>query len=277
MRPARALTHGEPPETLGWYPFPLMILKTRSLLFAMAVGLAAFLPSMQAEPVYELRTYHTFPGKLDNLLARFRDHTTKLFEKHGMVNVGYWVPLDAKDGAGNKLIYLLEHKSREAAAASWKAFGADPEWVKVRTASEAAGKINEKVESVFLTATDFSPALSASAKGSGRVFELRTYTTPAGKLPNLDARFRNHTIKLFASHGMTNVLYTHPMDADKGAANTLVYLMAYPSREAATKSWADFRANPVWVKAKGESEKDGALTTKVESVYMAPTDFSALK
>lgn len=105
--------------------------------------------------VYELRTYTTYEGKLPDLLARFRDHALRLLEKHGMKNVGYWIPADAPR-SGNTLIYLLEHKSREAAKSSWDAFRNDPEWLKARDASEVNGKINEKVESVFLHATDFS-------------------------------------------------------------------------------------------------------------------------
>lgn len=105
--------------------------------------------------VFELRTYTTYEGKLPNLLARFRDHTTQLFEKHGMKNIGYWVPTD-EPRSKNTLIYLLEHKSREAAKKSWDGFRNDPEWIKVRDASEANGKINEKVESVYMEATDFS-------------------------------------------------------------------------------------------------------------------------
>lgn len=105
--------------------------------------------------VFELRTYTTYEGKLPNLLARFQDHTIQLFEKHGMKNIGYWVPTD-EPRSKNTLIYLLEHKSREAAKKSWDGFRNDPEWIKVRDASEANGKINEKVESVYMEATDFS-------------------------------------------------------------------------------------------------------------------------
>ena len=105
--------------------------------------------------VFELRTYTTLPGKLPDLLARFRDHTTKLFEKHGMQNIGYWVPKDAPRSE-NTLIYLLAHSSREAAKKSWDAFRADPDWQKAAKASEANGKIVDKVESVFLDPTDFS-------------------------------------------------------------------------------------------------------------------------
>lgn len=228
-------------------------------------------------PVYELRTYTAPPGKLNELLARFRQHTLKIFERHGMKNVAYWVPTDEKDNSANTLVYLLEHKSRVAAEASWKAFGADPEWKDVSKKSQVNGKIVAKVESTFLKATDFSRAMNAGAGGAQRVFEMRTYSTPEGKLANLDARFRDHTLALFAKHGITNLGYFHPIDADKGAANTLIYFIAYKSREAAEASWKAFRADPDWVKAKAASEKDGALTTKVVSVFLAPTDFSPVK
>jgi NIPSNAP len=111
---------------------------------------------MQAENrVYELRTYVAKEGKLENLLTRFRDHTTRLFAKHGMDNIGYWVPADGSDSK-NTLIYVLAHKSRDTAKASWDAFRKDPDWVKAKAASEANGPIVEKVTSVFLTPADFS-------------------------------------------------------------------------------------------------------------------------
>lgn len=111
--------------------------------------------SAQGKKVYELRTYYTHPGKLEDLNTRFRNHTLRLFEKHGMTNIGYWVPQD-EPGHSNTLIYVVAHESREAAKQSWDAFGKDPEWVKVRTASEANGKIVEKVDRVFMDATDYS-------------------------------------------------------------------------------------------------------------------------
>lgn len=110
----------------------------------------------EASRVFEIRTYTTAAGKLDDLHRRFRQHTLKLFERHGMVNVAYWTPEDPKL-AGNTLIYVLAHQSRQAAAASWAAFGKDPEWQRVKTASEANGPIVVKVESVFTQATDYSP------------------------------------------------------------------------------------------------------------------------
>lgn len=107
-----------------------------------------------SDVVYELRIYTAHPGKMPDLLARFKNHTTTIFERHGMVNVGYWVPVEQK--GGDKLYYILKHKNRAAAEASWKAFGADPEWIKVRAESEAKGPIVAGVESIFLTSTDFS-------------------------------------------------------------------------------------------------------------------------
>lgn len=106
--------------------------------------------------VFELRTYTTLPGRLSALNARFHNHTCKIFEKHGMKNIGYWVPQD-EPRKSNTLIYVISHKSREAAKANWDAFRSDPEWVKARDASEADGKIVEKVESVFMDAADYSP------------------------------------------------------------------------------------------------------------------------
>lgn len=110
---------------------------------------------LPASTVFELRVYHTYDGKLGDLLKRFREHTTKLFEKHGIKNIAYWTPLD-EPAKSNMLIYVIAHPSREAAAANWKAFQDDPEWKDVRDKSEANGKIVEKVDSTYMTKTDFS-------------------------------------------------------------------------------------------------------------------------
>lgn len=110
---------------------------------------------MSAE-VYELRTYYTHPGKLADLNNRFKNHTVKLFERHGMKNIGYWVPQD-EPGKSNTLIYIIKHASREQAKANWDAFRKDPEWVKAKEASEMAGPIVQKVESVFMDSVPYSP------------------------------------------------------------------------------------------------------------------------
>lgn len=111
----------------------------------------------QAARVFEIRTYHTFPGRLDALHKRFREHTMKMFEKHGMSNVAYWTFEDSP-AKENTLIYVISHPSREAAKQHWAQFSADPEWQKIAADSEAdGGKIVEKVDSVFVDATDYSP------------------------------------------------------------------------------------------------------------------------
>ncbi|PCJ26688.1 MAG: NIPSNAP family protein [SAR86 cluster bacterium] len=106
--------------------------------------------------VFELRVYTATEGNLDNLHARFRDHTTRIFSNHGMKVIGYWTPTD-EDEVDNTLIYILEHASQDAANASWRAFGQDPEWKSVADASNANGPILAGVERRYMTATDFSP------------------------------------------------------------------------------------------------------------------------
>jgi hypothetical protein len=227
--------------------------------------------------VYEMRTYYAEPGKLDALNARFRDHTCKLFEKHGMTNIGYWTPLEKAD---NKLIYILAYPSREARAAAWKAFLADPEWQKARKESEADGILVTRVAETFLTATDYSPEVKPSRDGDS-IFELRVYTATEGNLAHLNARFRDHTCKLFEKHGMTNVGYWVPMKDQKGADETLVYILAHRSEDAAKAAWDDFRKDPDWIAARKASEEKagGSLTTKdgVKSTFMKATDYSPIK
>lgn len=106
--------------------------------------------------VFEMRTYYAAPGKMAALHARFRDHTCKLFEKHGMTLIGFWSPINPKE-ADQKMVYILAFPSKEAAAKSWKAFSNDPDWKKAYAESEKDGKLVAKVESVYLNATDYSP------------------------------------------------------------------------------------------------------------------------
>jgi len=102
---------------------------------------------------FEMRTYHCNPGKLDALNKRFRDHTNRLFIKHGIDLVGYWEPVDQKD----TLTYILAYPNKEARDASWKAFQSDPDWIKAKADSEKDGVLVNKVDQVFMTPTDYSP------------------------------------------------------------------------------------------------------------------------
>ena len=116
----------------------------------------------------------------------------------------------------------------------------------------------------------------AHAQNAGKVYEMRTYTAPDGKLPLLQARFRDHTIRIFNNHNMKSVGYWVPQDAP-AKDNTLVYIISHDSREAAKKNWADFQADPEWKKVSAESQVDGPIVSKVVSVFMDATDYSPIK
>lgn len=254
---------------------------TRTLILLVAMTLAHSLTAADAPKdtrCFELRVYHAAEGKLDALNARFRDHTVKLFEKHGMTNIGYWMPLDNPD---RLLYYIMAYPSREARDKSWKEFVADPDWKAAAAASEKDGKLVLKADSTFLHCTDFSLEIKPGTEKEPRAFELRTYTCTPGKLPNLLARFRDYTCKLFEKHGMTNYGYW-VIDSDSkmpNAGDTLIYMLAHKSKEAGEAAFKAFREDPDWIAAKAASEKDGSLTLKdgVKSVYMAPTDYSPTK
>ena len=225
---------------------------------------------------FEMRTYYAAPGKLPDLLARFRDHTLKIFEKHGIANIGYWVPETNEE---SKLIYLLAFPTRDAREKSWKEFLADPQWQSVAKESEGNGKLVAKVDSVFLEATDFSPVVTPEQAASPRTFELRTYRAAPGKLDDLLARFRNHTAALFTRHGMGQLGYWVPTEKKDGAGESLIYILIHKTHEASVESFKAFRADPEWIKVKAASEANGSLTVEggVKSLLMLPTDFSPAK
>jgi hypothetical protein len=261
----------------------------KRLLPMFSATLAAVVAAVSSHPaqaeekdskVYELRIYYANPGKLDALNARFRDHTLKLFEKHGLTNVGYFVPVG--ENKDNRLVYWISAPSKEARDKSFKSFGADPEWKKAAAESEKDGKLISKIESYFMTVTDYSPVLKIEKSKEDRVFELRTYTATKGNLGNLNDRFKNHTIKLFEKHGMTNVVYWNLLKGQKGDDTQLVYLLAHKSQDAAKKSFDAFRMDPDWIAArKASEEKGGGSLTEpkggVISEFLKPTDYSPLK
>ncbi len=224
---------------------------------------------------YEMRIYTATKGNLNNLLKRFRNHTTKLFEKHGMTNVVYLTPLD---NAEEKVYYVLSYPNRAAREASWKAFMADTAWQSVQKASEINGGLVAKVESIFMNTTDFSPNNFKSSLNSN-VWEFRKYTATPNNLPILLERFRGFTVKRFEEYGMTNKMYWTVMDGEQDSDKMLYYFLTHPSQEAAKEAFDKFRADPEWVATRKASEVKGGgpLTTKVESIFMVATDFSKLK
>jgi hypothetical protein len=242
-------------------------------LAACLVSSALLWTTQSHADVYELRTYKTKEGKLDALNARFRDHTLRLFEKHGIESIGYWVPTD-KEASKDTLIYVIKHKNREAAAASWKAFIADPEWKKA-AAESGVGGLAKRPDSVYIEATDYSPEYQNAEGDDDDVFELRVYKAAEGKLGKLDARFRDHTIDLFAKHGMKSVAYWHAAD-EPASADTLIYIIEHESPEAAKASWKAFGSDPDW-KAAAKASGVGRLASPPESTYMKATDYSPMK
>lgn len=262
---------------MGRY-LPIMCRLLLVLLLATAIcgvlsGCSTVSSELKDISIYEMRVYYAAHGKLEDLHARFRNHTVKLFEKHGIRNIGYWVPVDNID---NKLIFLLGYPSREAREAAWKNFLADPEWKAAQAKSEENGKLVTKAEPTFFQATDYSPPLRTGNISRGGIFNLRTYATPSGSLPKLDARFREHTIKLFSKHGMNNWIYLHKTPDQPGADTTLLYFLTHASPDAAKASFDAFRKDPHWIATKTESEKNGSLTLKdgVGSNLLKPTDYS---
>lgn len=252
-------------------------LRIISLLAMSAVAPSATAAETSPNKCYEMRVYFAPEGKLDALHSRFRDHTTKLFEKHGMTNIGYWVPLENTE---NKLVYLLSYPDKAARDASWKAFQADPDWVAAKAKSEENGKLVAKAESRFLTPTEFS-TVTYKPSSAPQTFELRTYTTGPGNLTHLINRFRDHTVALFTKHGMRHFHYLTPIQGEPGADNTLIYLLAHDSPEASKTSFTAFRADPDWIKAKTDSEAaaGGSLTIEdgVKSELLNATDYSPVK
>lgn len=234
-------------------------------------------PLCLAEPdemIYELRTYHANPGQLPALEDRFRDHTVSLFEKHGMTNVAYWVPVENEK---ERLIYLLSFPSIEAREAAWKAFGEDPAWQVAKKASEVDGKLVAKIDSVLMQTTDFSGDF-APYEGAPRFFEMRTYTAAPGMLSHIQKRFRDHTTALFAKHGMTNLTYFELLEGQEGAENLLIYFLAHKDAAARDQSFQAFRADPKWQQVAKDSEVDagGSILVEngVESLFLKATDYS---
>lgn len=228
--------------------------------------------------MYEMRIYHAHPGKFEEMLTRFREHTVGLFAKHGMTNVAYFVP----PGEDNtKLVYFLAYPSREAREKSWQAFLNDPAWQAAYKKSHENGPLVKKHESLFLKPTDYSPVWKIEQAQEPRLFELRTYLASEGNLPALHDRFRQHTLKLFAKHGMTNLVYFELLPDQPEAERTLIYLIAHPSEAARQEAFQSFAADPNWKTARAASEEKagGSLTAPggVMHEFLHPTDFSPFK
>ena len=237
-----------------------------------------FTASAHDTRVFEKRTYFANEGKLDDLLARFRDNTCALFAKHGIENIGYWVPKENED---NTLVYIIAYPSRLDQEVMWRAFLDDPIWKAAYKASTANGKLVKKVDRIFMNAAEYSMPIKKIQSDPTRLFELRTYTANEGKLNHLDARFSDHTIGLFAKHGIENIGYFHPMTDQDGATNTLIYILAHKSEDSRKAGFDGFRQDENWQVARAASEEraGGGLTIKggVKFQFLFPADFSPMR
>lgn len=245
----------------------------------MFIGIFLLILSMQvmAQKVdnryFELRTYHCPDNKRPDLIRRFKDHTMKLFEKHGITNIAYFLPIDTSNYS---LVYILAYPNKASRDSLWNSFGTDPEWQRAAKKSEENGPLVAKVDQVFMNiAPELSPSINTGKKGK-RVFELRTYYCFPGKLGDLRKRFEDHTRTLFEKHGMTNIVYWTSDEKDTSQTK-LVYLLAHQSEAAGQASFKSFRDDPEWQRVAKKSEENGKIVEKVVSIYLEPLPYSPLK
>lgn len=229
---------------------------------------------------YEFTTLIAKPGKLDAVHDWLRAHHDDVFAKHGATNIAYLVP--AGPNPQNKILAIHRYPSMAALLRASRGIKADPLWKPMDTAENNPDLLLEEASLLRLNTTDYSPEFAPTKSPEPRVFELRTYTCPSPeKLFYLHDRFRKHTMKLFAKHGMENLIYWHPMDGELWDVQ-LVYLLGHKSIDAAKESFAAFRADPDWIAAKKASEEKagGSLTNPDKGVvpeFLEATDYSPLK
>ncbi|MEM8954813.1 MAG: NIPSNAP family protein [Verrucomicrobiota bacterium] len=249
-----------------------LILTLLSLAFFTAVS------ASERNTLYELRVYHAHPGKLDSLNERFKNHTVALFDKHGMTQLGYFVPINNEDT--NILVYWLGFEDEQARKNAWEAFKSDPDWKAAYAASTEDGKLVAEIESLLLEATDYTPDIDVlPLEDDSRIFEWRTYKTNDGKLANLNARFRDHTCALFEKHGMENLAYWTYLPGQDASDTTLTYLIAHQNQSSRDAAFKAFSQDPDWQSARAASEENGRLLVKkgVESLMLVPTDYSPVR
>lgn len=224
--------------------------------------------------LYEFRNYTAAEGKLNDIHDVMREAGLPAMRKHGITPLGMWVP---KDNAAGQVMVLVSLPNQEVREKATAAVRADPDLQKAIQAKSANGPIVAKMDTFLMKATDYSPAIRPDKTGN-RVFEARHYVAAPGRLDALHARFRDHTVRLFKKHGMTNIAYWSPAAGEKGADTMLFYLLAHASQDAAKASFAAFGQDPEWQQARKESEEKagGPLTAPggVKSFFLEATDYS---
>ena len=248
----------------------------KNLLLCLTVFLLSFTAFAQQNSdmkstYFEVRKYYANDGKLQDLLNRFQNHTMKLFEKAGMENIAYFLPVDNTD---NSMTYILGYPDEASRDKMWQSFMNDPDWKKAYEESHVNGPLVKSVDQTFMV---LAPHLNDNPRPmpSG-VIQMRTYTLLEGKVPNIQARFRDHTQALFEKQGLKNYPYwmTAPKD---GSQPKLLYLLGAKDQASFDAGFAAFVKDPEWLKARDASEASGKIVEKVDAIMFKTLPFSPLK
>ncbi len=268
---------------LSFIPLLSFILAITTLCLSTGTSAMAQATAAKKGKLYEIRFYTTNPGKLPDLHARFRDHTLKLFEKHGIENIIYWNVMEgaknSEDDKDNLMIYIIAHKDEAAKDASWKAFREDPEWKAAAAKSEENGKILAKApRAIFMHEADFSAPDEPVNKGSdapARLWELRQYNDGPERVPHTVDRFGSGESEIFTKNGMQTVKFWTATDN-----SAFIYLLAHKDKAAADASWKGFMAEfPAFMKQYRESHPNlpAGRGNGNEVRFLVPTDYSPRK
>ena len=234
-------------------------------------------PRLKRGPVYELRTYIAARDRFEHLVTRFREHTDRLFRKHNMQPVGYWVPAEGPPISKRTFVYILKHPSRYDAWKNWVAFTNDREWQRVLDQPVFQGLLIGKPESTFMTVIDDSIVKLNDGDGRAGVYELATYTASPGKLPMLTGHFREHATGLFNADAMQHIASWTPFDRPESESR-LISLICHSNREQVDVNWKAAKRDARWRQATSDSETGDSLLAKPpEQSYLIPLDFSPSK
>jgi hypothetical protein len=245
--------------------------KLLSFTLIMLVSLGLFAQQGIKSSYFEMRTYTTHEGKRADLIKRFQDHTLRLFEKNGIENVAYFLPVDESD---QTLSFILGYPSEDSRDELWNKFANDPAWKAAQKASEANGPLVRKVDQVFMV---WAPGLNDTAKPTpSGIFQMRTYHCLPDRIDNIQARFRDHTRALFAKQGLKN--YSYWLTVEKsGAQPKLVYILGHSDQAEFDAAFERFRTDSDWIKARDESEASGKIVDKIDAKYLKSLPFSPMK
>ena len=227
------------------------------------------MPRVDVGPVYELRIYAAAEDRLGHLIKRFREHTDRLFRKHKMEPIGYWLPTDGTAKEKRRFVYILKHASRYAAYRNWNAFTHDPEWKRgVLEQPEFQRLLSGRPESIFLTPNKF---LNESTRSNNpNIYELRIHTAAQGKLAALHRHHRDHGVNLHLKHGIHTLGNWFAYDRPE-SENTMYTLHRHSSRTQADLNWKALQSDPAQKKVRG------LLTGETQRLYLKPLEFSRMK